>query len=167
MLLMYMHDQNFAQDSHLELFPASNDYYPFINSYSEEEGLIQYYLKDETWIRNNSIPNFGYEGDLKNISVQYVTNTVGSKPQLFVFSKTSGDFKFYELTIDGWALNVNIPIGKITIKSKSIYARYSPPNNDRSSYIFSYSSDGQSIAVLERVENNWQHIKYFPTELPK
>lgn len=162
-----MHNENFAQDSNLEFIPATNSYYPYINSYSDVDGLTQYYLKDAKWIQNKAIPNFIGVSDLKDICLQYVTDKNGNNPQLFVYSKSTGDFRFYLLTNDGWTINDEIPMGKIGIDSDSICARYSPSTKDLSSYIFSYSSEEQNIEVLEIVENKWKHIEYFPNELPE
>jgi|GEM_PF-6001459 len=55
----------------------------------------------------------------------------------------------------------------MNINSDSIIAEYSPSNNKNSSYIFSYSSDGLNIELMEFKDNAWAHIDFFPEILEK
>lgn len=152
------------EHAQLEFTPATSNFLPFINSYSPEDGLKQYYLKDASWVRNEAIPNFEGDQAIRNMGVQYFTE-VGT-PQLFVYSKSSGDFKFYFLTTDGWIVNVNKPAGKISIASNDISASYSPASNAVTSYIFSHSNDGSKVQLLEVADGKWSPIPYFPQALP-
>ena len=161
-----MNKQAASQETQLEFISASNNYYPYINSYSSEGGLKQFYLEDSKWVLNEAIPNFKNENNLKEISLQYITDGEENIPQLFVYSKTTGHFIFYFLTNDGWTINENIPSGKIEIDSDMIYATYTPSKNNVSKFIFSHSSDGSNIELLEIVENKWNPIKVFPPVLP-
>ena len=153
-----------GQHTHVEFTPATNNFLPFINSYSPEDGLKQYYLKDAAWVRNEAIPNFQGDSAIRNMGVQYFSQ--GGTPQLFVYSKSSGDFKFYYLTTDGWVVNEIMPTGKIGIASNRISATFSPASNAVTSYIFSHSVDGSKVELLEVVDNTWTPTNYFPQDLP-
>ena len=166
-ILMFMQIQCIAQERVLEFIPAVEKYFPFINSYSDNDGFNQYYLEDSKWVHNKLIPNFTNADNLKDISIQYFTENDGSAPQLFVYSQSAGDFKFYFLTNDGWVLNENIPTGRIGIGSSNIHASYSPPQPNKSGFIFSYSSESQNIELLVISENRWSNSEYFPSALPK
>ena len=154
------------QQAKLEFTPASSNYFPFINSYTPKEGMKQFYLKDGTWVRNESIPNFDGDTGLKDMSLQYIPDPQGGIPQLFVYSKTTGDFRFYFLSSDGWLVNENIPGGKISINSNNVVASFSPATPSVTTYIFAHSADGAKMQLLEMVDNSWQASQYFPQDLP-
>jgi len=162
-----MVDEIHSQQTQLDFIPASENFYPHINSYSSSEGLKQYYLEDSKWVRNESIPSFEDKEKFIDIGMQYISGDKVNSPQLFVYSRFTGDFSFYFLSEEGWALNENIPSGKINIKSNRINADYVPSVGDRSSYIFSYTSDGSKIELLKITENGWRQNEYFPLLLPQ
>ena len=154
------------QQARLEFTPASSNYFPFINSYAPKEGMKQFYLKEGTWVRNETIPNFDIDTGLTDMSLQYIPDPQGGIPQLFAYSKATGDFRFYFLSSDGWLVNENIPGGKISINSNRIAASFSPATPRVTTYIFAHSADGTKMQLLEMVDNSWQASQYFPQDLP-
>ena len=166
-ILIFIQIQCIAQEKVLEFIPAFKNYFPYINSYSDVDGFSQYYLQDSTWVHNKFIPNFTNVDNLKDISIQYFTESDGSAPQLFVYSQSKGDFKFYFLKNDGWALNASKPTGRIGLGSNNIHSSYSPRQPKKSGFIFSYASGGQNIELLEISDSEWTRIESFPTALPK
>ena len=164
---MFIQIQCIAQEKVLEFIPAFENYFPFINSYSDSDGFSQYYLQDSKWVHNKFIPNFTNADNLKDVSIQYFTESDGTAPQIFVYSQGTGDFKFYFLANSGWVLNENIPTGKIGIGSNNIQSSYVPPQPNKSGFVFSYSSGGQNIELLEVSDNKWTRIESFPSFLPE
>lgn len=155
----------YSQKTEIEFVPAIGEFYPYVNSFSETEGLKQYYYQNSTWVRNNSIPAFKDKKKFKNIGLQYIGADEINSPQLFVYSKSSGDFSFYFLAKEGWLINEKIPSGKINLESKSLISKYSPPKSGLNGYIFSYTSDGSLLELLEITDNRWSKSIVFPKSL--
>lgn len=164
--LLYMVG-NLNSQTQIEFNPASETSYPFINSYSSSEGFKQYYLEDSKWVRNASIPDFKDSGKFKDLALQYIAGDTIIPPQLFAYSKNTGDFSFYYLSEGNWLWNKNIPAGRIGVGSKDITSEFTPAVPGRSSYIFSYSSDGSDLEFLEATEDGWKNIDVIPGTLPK
>ena len=154
-----------AQQMTMEFTPAYDKYFPYINVYTPSEGLAQFYLEDGRWVRNTSIPKFEDMDQFEDIGMQYITADQVNSPQLFVYSKSTGDFSFYFLTDQGWLHNKNIPTGKINMGSRRITAEYSPPESTKRGYIFSYATDGSMVEFLEITGGGWNRIEAMPSSL--
>ncbi len=151
----------------LDFIPASNNFFPFINSYSPKDGLKQFYLEEGSWVRNEAIPNFDADTGLSNMALQYVPDPQSGIPQLFVYSKTTGDFRFYFLSAEGWLINESIPGGKISINSNNIVVTFAAATPSVTTYIFAHSADGSKMQLQEMVDGSWKASEYFPQDLPK
>ena len=165
--LLFIAGNVYSQKTQVEFFSAKGNLYPYLNSYSPTDGFRQFYFEDSQWVRNQSIPDFKDKNKFENLALQYIESDSINPPQLFAYSKKSGNFSFYFLTNDGWTLNSNIPSGKIELNGQDLTAKYTPAEIGKSGFIFSHSSDGSEIEFLEITTDGWIKINTIPGKIPK
>jgi len=149
-------------ETRMEFFPASEDYLPLINVYSNSGAIKQYYIKDGAWILNENVgsPNITIKGD--DYRFQYKPEAKDSKAGLFVYSTQSGEFQFFYLDGEEWQENPYLVKGKVILDSKNIRMNYSRGNSNNAAFISAYTVDGNQMSVLQYGDDGWAHLEYFP-----
>jgi len=156
------------ENKQLQFTPATEQYYASINSYSSETGdFEQYYVEDSKWVKNENIPSFAPIYDIKDQRIQYIPANEKFTPQLFVYSKRTGEFSFFYLDKNEWANNYNMPSGKTDLGLRNITMEYSKGSAEKSAYIFAYNSNGNKTQLLEVADGTWTEIDFFPSDFPK
>ena len=153
------------QNPQLQFIPASEKYFAALNVYIPGTGdFTQYYVKDGIWVANSHIPKFESIFDLSSQKVHYFF-TNNASPHLFVYSTKTGDFAFYFLENNKWALNEFLPIGKLNFSSQNIQMTFTQGNKDKDAFIFANSSSGNEIQILSVTDGIWKRLDYFPENL--